>query len=228
MTALLAHAVTRSSAEAPDRGLRGLPLRPVVEDDLALWATAWEAPERALTRDDALAHHELVVALCGEDTCLPVRFGTWLRDEPAAREHLRQRAAELGETLARVHRRRELAVTLLWTDAPAGVSSPEGRGAGPGGAYLRARAGAMATDAGRRRAAEEAARRLRERLSVEQADAWHEICPSARVAVSLSLLVPLDRAEALRSAAIGAAQDIEGVRPVVSGPWPPYTFAGLR
>ncbi|MGH2451916.1 MAG: GvpL/GvpF family gas vesicle protein, partial [Candidatus Limnocylindria bacterium] len=77
---------------------------------------------------------------------------------------------------------------------------------------------------GRRRSAEEAAVRLREGLSIEQADARHEICPSDRVALSLSLLVPAEGAEALKGAAARLAAELPGMRAVVSGPWPPYTF----
>ena len=52
----------------------------------------------------------------------------------------------------------------------------------------------------------------------------HESCPSAEVALSMSLLAARDAADALKARAMVAAGAIDGVRAVVSGPWPPYSF----
>ncbi|HUG55554.1 MAG TPA: GvpL/GvpF family gas vesicle protein [Candidatus Limnocylindrales bacterium] len=213
MSSLIAHAVS-AARPAPDlAGLRGLPLRAVALEDLLLWATAWPDADRALTRADALRHHEIVAKLCLEETCLPIRFGTWIEGEEAARSRLRADGAALRAALARVRGRRELAA-----GAPTAAPRRGGR------AYLEARRAGLAAADARRRSAEEAALRLRDGLSVEQADARHEICPSDRVALSMSLLVPVERAQALKDAAVRVASGLPGVRAVVSGPWPPYTF----
>ncbi len=76
----------------------------------------------------------------------------------------------------------------------------------------------------RRRTADDLAARLRAELAVDQADVRHESCPSAEVALSMSLLAREDEADALKARATAAVGAIEGVRGVVSGPWPPYSF----
>ena len=76
----------------------------------------------------------------------------------------------------------------------------------------------------RRREAESLAVRLRSELAVDQADVRHESCPSAEVALTMSLLARKGEADALKARATGAVSAIEGVRGVVSGPWPPYSF----
>lgn len=222
MTRLLAHAITRRSTGGPSAGLRGQPLEQVLAADLGLWATQWSG-EPILTRDDAFAHHDLVAVLCDAEPCLPIRFGTWLADETAARRTLESGQERFTTALDRLGGRREVAITLLWRDAP----SPEGRGhavAPSGRAFLERRRTVHAVTAERRQAADALASRLRAALTADQADARHESCPSAEVALSMSLLTRSDQAEALKARAAAEVSAIDGVRGVVSGPWPPYSF----
>jgi hypothetical protein len=87
----------------------------------------------------------------------------------------------------------------------------------------RQRAAHAVTDE-RRKAGDAFAARLAADLAVDQADVRHESCPSAEVALSMSLLATKDEAGALKARAMTAAGGIAGVRAVVSGPWPPYSF----
>lgn len=224
MTRLLAHAIGRAGTAVGAGGLRGQPLAAVAADGLALWATAWSAPV-SLTRADAFAHHALVDALCAGGPCLPVRFGTWLVDAAAARRALASARADLEARLERVGDRREIAVTLLWREAP----SSEGRGhdvAPSGRAYLERRRAAAVASFGRRATADALAARLEAELAGDQADVRHETCPSDEVALSLSLLARRGEADALKARATRAVAGLPDVRGVVSGPWPPYSFAG--
>jgi len=222
VTRLLAHAITRRATGGPPTGLRGRPLEQIAAGELGLWATRWDE-EPTLSRDDAFAHHDLVALLCDAGPCLPVRFGTWLADAEAARRSLEAQQDRFTAAVDRLADRREVAITLLWRDAP----SPEGRGHGvppSGRAYLERRRQLQADTAERRTAADRFAARLVSDLAVDQADVRHESCPSAEVALSMSLLAGKDGAEALKARAAAAAGSIDGVRAVVSGPWPPYSF----
>jgi hypothetical protein len=222
VTRLLAHAITRRATGGPGAGLRGRPLEQIAAGELGLWATRWDG-EPTLSRDDAFAHHDLVAVLCDAGPCLPVRFGTWLADETAARQSLEAEQDRFVAAVDRLGDRREVAITLLWRDAP----SPEGRGhavAPSGRAFLeRQRAAHRVTDE-RRKTADAFAEQLRRELAVDQADVRHESCPSTEVALSMSLLARRDEADALKARATAAAGAIAGVRGVVSGPWPPYSF----
>ena len=241
MTRLLAHAITRRVTGGPALGLRGRPLEQIAAGELGLWATRWD-DDPALSRDDAFAHHDLVGVLCDAGPCLPVRFGTWLADETAARRSLESEQDRFVAAVDRLGDRREVAITLLWRDAPAlDGGSVEGGSAGAGEARAgrtgrtavtsgngrafleRQRSVHAATDE-RRKTADSLADRLARELAVEQADVRHESCPSAEVALSMSLLARRDEADALKARATAAVGAIEGVRGVVSGPWPPYSF----
>jgi Gas vesicle synthesis protein GvpL/GvpF len=222
VTRLLAHAITRRATGGPEVGLGGRPLEQIAAGELGLWATRWEG-DPTLSRDDAFAHHDLVAVLCEAGPCLPVRFGTWLADEDAARRSLEADQARFTAAVDRLADRREVAITLLWRDAP----SPEGRGhavAPSGRAFLERQRAAHALTDERRQTAEALARRLRLDLAIDQADVRHESCPSAEVALSMSLLALKDEADALKARATQAVGTLDGVRGVVSGPWPPYSF----
>jgi hypothetical protein len=222
VTRYLAHAITRRTTGGPAAGLRGQPLDQIAAGDLSLWATRWDAAP-TLSRDDAFAHHDLVGVLCDAGACLPVRFGTWLDGAEAARRSVEADEARFTAAVERLGDRREVAVTLLWRDAP----PVEGRGhavAPSGRAFLERRRAAHAVTAERRTDADALAERLRAELAVDQADVRHESCPSAEVALSMSLLARRDEADALKARATAAVAALAEVRGVVSGPWPPYSF----
>lgn len=222
MSRYLAHVVARTGGAPPAAGLRGLPLRWLDGGDLGIWATEWSA-DATLTRDDAFAHHDLVAVLCDGAPCLPVRFGTWLADERAAQRSIEAAHDRFTAALDRVGDRQEVAVTLLWRDAGA----VPGRGHGvpaSGAAFLERRRTAHALSDERRQEAESLAERLGWQLAADQADVRHETCPSDEVALSMSLLAPRGEAGALKARATAAVATLSGVRGVVSGPWPPYSF----
>lgn len=231
MSRYLAHVVARTGGAPPAAGLRGLPLRWLDGGDLGIWATEWSA-EPTLTREDAFAHHDLVGVLCEGAPCLPVRFGTWLADERAAERSIEAAHERFAAALDRVGDRQEVAVTLLWPDARAleggsaraGEAGP-GRTMTPGTAYLERRRAAHAAADERRHEAEALAERLGSQLAADQADVRHETCPSDEVALSMSLLAQRGEAAALKARATALVAELTGVRGVVSGPWPPYSFS---
>jgi hypothetical protein len=230
VTRLLAHAITRRATGGPSAGLRGRPLEQIAAGELGLWATLWDG-EPTLSRDDAFAHHDLVAVLCDAGPCLPVRFGTWLNDEASARRALEAEHDTFAAAVDRLGDRREVAITLLWrSDAfvrpgPTSPAPAEPRSTdGPGRSFLERQRALHAVTDDRQKLAEALFEGLRRDLAVDQADVRHESCPSAEVALSMSLLAQRDEADALKARATAAVGAIEGVRGVVSGPWPPYSF----
>ncbi len=241
---LLAHAIGSATAPAPaTEGLRGQPLRRITAadlPDLGLWATGWKGSSGPLGRDDAFGHHAIVAAIAATGPCLPIRFGSWLADDADAAALLTGRRVALRAALARVTDRSELAVTLLWSEAAVApgrghavataspdAMSPPGPTMTPGRRFLEGRRDDFAVTEGRREQAESLAAgliQLLEGLGIEPADVRHQTCPTAEVALSLSALVPTATATATKAAAGRLVGGLDGVRGVVSGPWPPYSF----
>ena len=220
---LLLHAIVARPLSDPPPGLRGAALEFVGAGSLGAWASR---PDRdSATRDDALEHHRVVEDLCARQPCLPVRFGTRVADAEAARTLLLARRDELAASLERVGARREIAVTLLWADAPARPGRGHAVASTPGRAFLDRKRAAYAADAERQAAAEALAGRLEAELAADQADVRHAFCPSAQVALSTAILAPAGEGDVMKERVVRVASGLGGVRAVVSGPWPPYTFA---
>ncbi|MCA1656152.1 MAG: GvpL/GvpF family gas vesicle protein, partial [Actinobacteria bacterium] len=173
------------------------------------------------------AHHDLVTALCDAGPCLPVRFGTWLSSEEAARRSVVAGADAFSAAVERLSGRQEIAVTLLWPASEVQAGRGHRVGAPTGRAFLDGKRAIQAVSDERRMVAEGLAVRLSEALAAEQEDVRHETCPSAEVALSLSVLAPRGEARALKARATTVVAGLPGVRGVVSGPWPPYSFTAV-
>jgi hypothetical protein len=223
---LLAHAIAAAPPAAlSHEGLRGRPLAWSEADGLGLWSTEWAADIK-LERPDAFEHHRLVERICAAQPCLPVRFGTSFESSDAARASLDSRAAALLAALTRVAGKSELALTLLWREPTAAAVVQSA--AGPGRSYMEARRAEHAAREARKARAESLAEQLTADLAIERPFVWHETCTTADVAVSLAVLVPTERALERKAEMAGIAARFTDVVPVLNGPWPPYTFAGIE
>lgn len=251
---LLLHAITPAPDEddaaiPAERGLRGQPLLIFRAGELAGWATVWDAPDTAVGRADLFDHHRVVQMIWEMNPCLPARFPTWVADEQALEKLLEGRRSEIHAALERVRDQAELAVTLLWDSeggkrghgesgtnqrvltlarAPNPATARPATTDGPGRRYLESCRQTWKERDSRKEVARQFAHALEERLAPWVADSWYAYCPSEAVALSGALLVPADRAAELCERLREMSPTLRGVRIVVNGPWPPYTFSRLR
>ena len=235
---LLLHAIsTTPSGPTLDADFRGHPVRWVGTTECGGWVSAWSEKVADLQRQDLLEHHAIVQQACSLGPSLPVRFPTWIDDEPSLLDLISSRKAHVEEALRRVRGRSELAVTVVWNGEKAATANvPQGREhAGPdgGGAassgrrYLEERRAAVEHDTQRRAEARRLAQQLEEQVQAS-VDAQHVLCPSDGVALSSALLVPSDDAPRIREALVESFGRWPHLQAVVNGPWPPYTFATLE
>jgi hypothetical protein len=110
------------------------------------------------------------------------------------------------------------------TEQPAAPAAP----AGPGRRYLESCRQTYKELDSRKEEARRVANALQEQLSPWVVDSWYAFCPSDAVALSGALLVPADHAAELCERVREMGATWQGVRTVVNGPWPPYTFSRLR
>ena len=215
---LLLHAILAAESVKPPRaGLRGWPLREVRVGELTGWATHCGEPTFSPGREDLLAQHALLQNALG--ACVPVRFPTWLADEAAVRELLARRHAGLLAALEHVRGRVELAVTTTW--AAEGLATPVSViASSPGRRFLEERRRQYAESDQRRAAAERVARLIEADDGVMEAR--HSL---SNLGLSSAVLVRADDALAV---AERLRELREGVRILVNGPWPPYSFVSLE
>ncbi|HEY3063969.1 MAG TPA: GvpL/GvpF family gas vesicle protein [Chloroflexota bacterium] len=212
---LLLHAIVPADPAAP---------RPacVSTDRLSACATDWD--QRPLTRAEMLAHHGLVSRLHVEhEACLPARFPTVVADAAALRALLVRREPELLGNLERVRGRTELAVTAVWTQQSAAEPMASTT---PGRQYLLQRQRDFHSADAQRAIAAEIADAVERALGADVVEAQRKLCPRPDTALSLALLVPRAGAQQLVER-VPDADELRGVRILVNGPWPPYSFVAL-
>jgi hypothetical protein len=161
------------------------------------------------TEGAVLAHARVVEALLPlADAVLPARFGLELDDRAGLEEAIQERAAKLSESLDQVRGRVELGVRIV-------AEPPVRRRAETGRAYLEARRDEVAvvdgvheTLAGRARAATRGS-------------------SGGRLVLSGAYLVDPDAIPAF----LATVGQLEAKHPhltfALTGPWPPYSFAGV-
>jgi hypothetical protein len=236
-------------------GIGGAPVRDVRADGLAAAASSVDAAafgEEALQRRladpgelEALvrAHHHVIGAVAAAGPVLPLRLATVYHGDDGVRSMLAGRRPQFTETLEWLTGRAECGVKVWASRAalaeppPTGDAGPE-PGRGGGAAYLsRRRAELAARDEGQRRAAETGTG-IHETLSGLAVAACqhqpHDAAAADQPAGTVPEVMVLNGAylvgtaglAAFAAAAEAAVAGRDGCRVAVTGPWPPYSFAG--
>jgi hypothetical protein len=161
-----------------------------------------------------LAHERVLEAIMDQGPVLPVRFGTQIASDEDLVDALSERQESLLRTLERVRGRVELGVRVLSERE----DLPRHR-ATSGRDYLLSRVAAH-------RRAEEAARELHDPLSELAVVARTSERPSPPAVMVGSYLVEEPEVEDFRRCAEELGRRHADLRVVVTGPWPPYSFAG--
>ncbi len=240
MSPLWLYAFTRPDAR-PEAGLAGIGGAPVDTVDEAR-IRAWCSETVAVAPGDRVravaAHHRVVEsAWRAASACVPARFGQRLADAEALRAEVAARAGSLEPALDAVAGCVEMGVRIFSTGAaPASgeeeTERPDGpedaaSGAGPGRAYLLARARVARSARAREARAHALAKEVGEAVVPFLRQSRVNVPPHGSGDVALAHLVSGGSLAAYRSAVHDWAHARSGVRVVVEGPWPPYSFAAV-
>lgn len=189
-------------------------------------------PEQSLREPktaDLVAYSQVLAHVHAQTTVVPLRFGSVLASEAAVRTYLTENTASYEQLLARLHGTEELAVRVILPPPdppPAPLPSPSGA-AGAGAAYLRARQLHHAQAEHQKAAGDRLANWLRTALTPYTLSSQVELIPQGGgLAVAAAFLIPRGTAKALRLRARELAA-AESLKLVVSGPFPPFSFAEL-
>ncbi len=182
--------------------------------------------------DRALAHEALVEHFTGAGALLPMKLFTLFSSDERALADVRSRRHEVRRALARVTGRREWGVRARWDAERARVLSEAGGAARPaasGRAFLERKK--RLRDAGRAPSAETTAAvesAFAALAAAAVASRRQDPVPGGAVLLDAAFLVPRDGEDAFREVAEAAARTLDGAgcELVLTGPWPPYNFAG--
>ncbi|HZA09838.1 GvpL/GvpF family gas vesicle protein [Mycobacterium sp.] len=248
-----AYAVIRGdSAEERVAGLRGVagePIRQVTAGDLvAVVGTVGlaEFGESALRRNledldwlaaKARAHDAVISAIARSGAVIPVRMATVYLDDARVRQLLDSRRADFCAALDLVTGREELGVKVYADPkslARQGGSGQQDSGDGRSGtAYLLRRRRELASQEDAFRLAAAHAESIHAKLLEQAVDGKRKPATDrslsgtdAWTVLNGTYLVDTTSVEDFRAAVAALGRNAEGIELEITGPWPPYSFAG--
>jgi Gas vesicle synthesis protein GvpL/GvpF len=201
----------------------------------------------AWLEETARAHHRVIEAVARRCPVVPMRLATVYRGEASVGAALAERRDDFRAALGRTSGRKEWGVKAYAAGpAKAGTDPGPERGVqggqsehgaergGAGAAYLRRRRSELSAQRDARRELMASAELVHARLSRLAADsrlhppqAPQLTGTSAKMLLNAAYLVDEQRDEDLTAAVRALAAKHPGVRLELTGPWPPYSFAGL-
>jgi hypothetical protein len=233
-------------------GIAGAPVRTVTAAGLT--AIVGDVPlhefgEQALHRnledlawleETARAHHRVIEAVARQVPVVPARLATVYHGDAGVADMLAERGADLRVALGRIDARREWGVKAYAAQppgpgdpGPAASGGPARPAAGPGAAYLQRRRDQLSGRQNARRAALQSAEILHTRLSRLAAEtrmhppqAPQLTGSKAPMILNASYLLDEQRADDFAAEAAALAEQHPAIRVELTGPWPPYSFAG--
>ncbi len=230
------------------RGVAGEPVRAVSGSDVtAVVGTVGldEFGEEALRRNledldwlaaTARAHDAVISALAGGGPVVPLRMATVFLDDGRVRQLLEARHDDFVAALDQVTAREELGVKA-YAD-PKVLTGEDESGHRPGeklmgAAYLMRRRRALASQDDAFRIAAAHAERIHAGLLEHAVDGKRRPASDRRLSgrdgwtvLNGTYLVEKDRVDAFRAAVATIDRNTPGIELEITGPWPPYSFAG--
>jgi hypothetical protein len=161
-----------------------------------------------------LDHERVVEAIMARGDVLPLRFGTQLADEAQLRAVLAERREELLRSLARVRGKVEIGVRMI----PPRPAPTSGTAQATGRGYLLARVHAH-------RRYQQAIRELHAPLAALAAASRIRQPRSPPAILAAAYLVDSEHVAEFRLRAEELGRRQTGMQVLVTGPWPPYSFA---
>jgi hypothetical protein len=162
-------------------------------------------------------------------TPLPFRFGT-LVNESQLLSYLESRRSALLKKLVALQGCVEMSVKVIWStpSAEAAKTSPSANEwQGSGTAFLTAKRAEILGDEVLARRASDLSTWLNAQLNSQVRDEQVSLRPRERMVLAAAHLVERERLPAYRNGLKAARTERPELHFLVSGPWPPYSFANI-
>jgi len=215
-----------------------------VAGDVALAEFGEQALRRNLEDLDwleaaARAHHQVIDAVARQGPVVPMRLATIYSGDAQIAAMLSEQAADFRAALGRISGRTEWGVKAYANrqaevrDDSAVTAAPSGPGTGAGAAYLRRRRDQLTAQKNARQETLASAEEIHAELSRYAAEtrlhppqALQLTGSMAPMILNAAYLLDDARHEGFAAAVTALAGQHPGLRLELTGPWPPYSFAG--
>lgn len=213
--------------EEPTLGISGAPVRILKTHNLAVLVSDVDADSVPVTRDNALAHAAVVRSILDRTTPLPFRYGTIVTDEQL-RNYVSAHRPALETKLAALRGCIEMSVKIIWetvqTEQPTNRPEPP---QGPGATFLAEKRREILGDETKAARATEVSIWLHEQVRDLIRDEQVTLRPAEKLILSAAHLVERARILQYREKLAETCESRPELHFLLSGPWPPYSFANI-
>lgn len=207
-------------------GIAGAPVKLQKIENLAVLLSETDLEAVPVTKENALAHAAVVRSILDETTPLPFRFGTLVTEQQLG-NYVSARKPALEKKLTHVRGCIEMSVKIIW-DAPSSKSTTNAEPLGTGTSFLTAKQREIFGGEQRAKQAAEISDWLRGQVNGLTRDEQVTVRPSERLLLSAAHLVERVNIERYRAQLGDARNNRPELHFLVSGPWPPYSFANIE
>lgn len=235
------YAILSADAILPQRlaGLGDAPVVLIPSGAIAAAVSHIESPAIEASPAHLLRHEAAVEAIRRSVPALPVRFGTIFPDVATVARILAERASILQADLGHIGDKLEMGLSVLWGASESGEAAPHVESGGsmtdlpeplrasssPGTQYLASRFARYADESRAGGDARRLAQRVEAALRPYVIESRYRLRPAPRLALRSAHLVRPDGEAAFRRAYEDLRVGAPDLRLLVTGPWPPYSFA---
>lgn len=218
-----------ATLDQPPHGVSNAPVRILPIDDFAVLVSELDNDAVPLTRDNALAHDAVVRSVLDRTTPLPFRFGTLVTAQQL-RSYISTRKPALETNLALVRDCVEMSVKIIWTvlNDNKRERQPSENEQGAGARFLEERRQKLLGDEQRAAEAAEISGWLRETVSGVVRDERVTVRPSEKLVLAAAYLIERSKIKRFRDKIAEAGTARPKLHFLLSGPWPPYSFANIE
>src|SRR5215212_1930719 len=211
------------SLSGPIRGISGAPVRLDKFEELGLMVSEFNDETVPVTHENAMAHAAVVRSVLDRTTPLPFRFGT-LVTEQQLRSYVAARKQALETNLSLVRG----CVKIIWQVAMEQEEEPPKPVQGIGAAFLAVKRSEILGSELRAAKAREISIWLHESVKGLTRGEKVSIQPLEKLFLTAAHLVGRDNLNLYRTKMVQARDERRDLHFLLSGPWPPYSFANIE
>ena len=208
-------------------GISGAPVRLLKAQGFSVLVSDLDADVVQVTRENALAHAAVVRSILDRTTPLPFRFGTLVTEQQLV-NYLSARKPALETKLAEVRGCVEMSVKIIRQPSAPEAEPNENLNQGAGTSFLAQKRREIL---GGEQTAAEAAKIstwLHDKVSGLLRDEQVTLRPTEKLVLAAAHLVERARVKKYRENMAEACQSRPELHFLLSGPWPPYSFANIE
>ena len=213
--------------EDPAPGISGAPVRLLKTHDFSVLVSDLDADMVQVTRDNALAHAAVVRSILDRTTPLPFRFGTLVTEQQLV-NYLSARKPALETKLAQVRGCVEMSVKIIQEPAAQESAQDEDVNQGAGTSFLAQKRREIL---GGEQSAAEASRIstwLHDKVSGLIRAEHVTLRPTEKLVLAAAHLIERAKVKKYRENMAETCQSRPDLHFLLSGPWPPYSFANIE